>query len=131
VGVKPNPPADISPVFNRRFPIMARYTYTIPEKYRNGEKPETVTIKKISGDDQEMAIERAGMKLAKLGGELVKQSIVAFDGVPVDWAVDGVNAVWNKLDPKARDLITSAYNRLHQTTEEEAQSFFATEKVEG
>lgn len=110
---------------------MATYTYTIPEKYRGGEKPATVTLKKLRGEDQEMAIDRAGMKLAKLGGELVKQSIVAFDGQPVDWSTDGVNTVWNQLDPKARDLITSAYNRLHQTTEEEAQSFFATEVREG
>ncbi|MFA6168606.1 MAG: hypothetical protein WC700_18415 [Gemmatimonadaceae bacterium] len=110
---------------------MATFTYTIPEKYRAGEKPATVTLKKLTGDDQEMAIDRAGMKLAKLGAELVKQAIVAWDGTPVDWAMDGVNAVWNKLDPKARDLITSAYNKLHQTTEEEAQSFFASEKVEG
>jgi hypothetical protein len=108
-----------------------KYTYTIPEDARSIEAPvEKVTLKKLKGHDQEMALERGGGDPLKTGIELAKQSVVALDGKPFIPTDPDSEITWNNLDPRAREFISNAYYRLHRVSDKQVEDFLKTEVVE-
>lgn len=105
------------------------HTYTIPESLRGEGVPAKVGMVQLTAGQELTASKVGGMDYTKAQYAAAKMSIVQFDGRPVDAVNAEVDKFWERVDPRVRALILSAYNRLSSPKKEDEDSFFASEAV--
>lgn len=110
-------------------PKMRRRTrrYDVPldlQATTSGKKIETVTLAVLSVDDQINAHTMAGGNEAKVAAEVVKMTLAAVNGRPVN-SGDGSADEWlADMDPRLQELVSEAYVLNHQATEAQRSGFF-------
>jgi len=90
---------------------------------------ESVGLVEITSDEELMAEKLAHGDRGRIPIELAKSMISEIDGKRVSQADGSVDSAWERMTPKMRNLITSAYVRLHIPQKEETDSFFASLEV--
>jgi hypothetical protein len=109
----------------------ARTTYTIPEELRDASKrPETVSLRLLTSDEELQASRAGKFDIMKSQYEATKLMIVALDGKPVSVADGSVDSFWERADPRVRNLLIEAYNRLSSPTRGQQDDFFKSARIE-
>jgi len=88
-----------------------------------------VGLIELTADEELVATKRSHGDTMRLAYELAKQSLVEVNGQPVSAADGSVDAAFNKMTPKLRQLVLGAYAELHAPPEEASQAFFKSRKV--
>lgn len=104
-----------------------RVTFTIPAGMRQDKDPTTVTMQEVSVGQRLMANQVAQGDDERLGWELVKHSVVAFNGNTMGWeekdkAVEACSA-------RVRSLLLKGYTKLNVAAPKDIDSFFASATV--
>lgn len=94
---------------------MRTYTFTLP----SGGK---LKMRELSAEQIIQVMDRWGDKFGRIADELAKASVLSVDEVP--WTGANRDTEWNALPAKDRALITEAYGRIHNPTDDERSSFF-------
>jgi hypothetical protein len=102
----------------------AVYTYTIPTSIQC--ECRSFGMVEITSEEEIMAEKRAAGDRNKVPVELTKQAIVEADGKPMNTGDGSVDALWAKLPPKVRTLMTTTYYKMHIPSEDETASFFGS-----
>lgn len=106
-----------------------KYDFAIPASARSREKdPEKVTLVELSEGQEEMAERIAGgdkTTASKRIREKVKMSIYEVDGRRVNHADDEPTMLWDSWSPKVKRLLMLGWNQIHNTTDEEDDSFLS------
>ena len=94
----------------------ARHTFTIPpELFKEvGGDVQTVTLVELTADEEMMAAKRIQGEAVRLPFECAKESLRAVNGQPVSMGDGSCDRIWNKMNPRVRTLVITAYSRLHQ-----------------
>jgi 23S rRNA maturation mini-RNase III len=100
---------------------MVTRKYTLP----SGKK---IKLGEIKVEAYLRLAEAHSSNLSRLSDELVKATVLEFDGQKVD--ASSIHKVWADLSNKERELVRRAYSSINHTSEEEEKSFFDTEEVE-
>lgn len=111
---------------------MARpiYKFEIPDRIAKESGVNEIGLVELTANEQMMAANRARANVARLALELPMQSIVAANGKKVSTADGTVEKIWDALGPKGRELVVTAYGRLHTPEDTEVEDFLASMSVE-
>lgn len=105
-------------------------TYTIPDSLRGQSGPKQIAVRNLYSDEELAASQAAGFQLLKSQYEATKRMIVSVDGQPVSVNNGSIDRLWERWDPKIRDLLVMLYNKMTTPSKEEADSFFKSAKTE-
>lgn len=105
------------------------YAYTVPPKLAAECGVESIGLVKLTARQEKDIGERAGSSAHKLAYELVLNSLAEVNGQKVNVADGSADKAYNGFDPKLRQLVMTAYGRLHSPAEDDTESFFASETV--
>ena len=105
----------------------ARPIYTFPVSPKLAEEcgVESVGLVKLTARQEKDIGERAGSSAHKLAYELVLNALAEVNGKKVSVSDGTADKAYNEFDPKLRQLVMTAYGRLHSPSEDEAESFLA------
>ncbi len=106
------------------------FTFDIPEKFRNEAARETVGMVKLTGAEEELASRKARNDTTRLAYELVRTSIFKIDGRVINRGNAEGDKLWNRIDPKLRQLLLAAYADLHTPEDDETEDFLESRKEE-
>jgi len=109
-------------------PARPTYRYTIPS--RIGSDVRKVGLVQLTSNEELMATKRSRNDTARLAYELAKQALVEVDGERVGVADGSVDKAWDRLLPKVRTLVMSAYAELHAPQEEDVSDFLQSQQVQ-
>lgn len=95
---------------------------------------DVVVIRELNGDDEVAASAEAGSAddggfRARLMHAMVQRSIVSINGEPFDQSKVVGAGIRNLFRPKDFQLLVLAFQRMHEPTKEEVDSFLAGIKV--
>lgn len=107
----------------------AVYEYDLPPTIAKESGISKIGVVVLTGEEYELAIERTRGTPIRLATELPKMCLWTVNGRRVTTADASTDQAWNKLGPKGRDLLTSAYGRLHSPTQDEATAFLQSQRV--
>lgn len=109
----------------------ARTTYVIPESLRDStKKPAEVSLRQLTADEELQAARAGRFDVLKSQYEATKLMIVAIDGKAVSIADASVDSFWERADPRVRNLLVEAYNRMSSPTRGEQDDFFKSARIE-
>jgi len=97
------------------------YVYPIPKSLANGTT--SIGLVELTASEELMATKRAGQDAFKLAYELAKQSLVEVNEQPVGLADGSVDKAFNEMGAKLRNLVLTAYAKLHAPNEEDSADF--------
>lgn len=106
-----------------------RRRYTIPESSRldPSKDPQTVVLVELKAGEIEAAYEVSGNK-RRVASELAKLSVYKVDGRVV--TSEDVEFAWAGWSNKVREHLILGYHRIHNTSDEADDSFFASEELD-
>lgn len=107
--------------------VRTIYTYTVPKKL--GTSTNTIGMVELTADDELAATKRARGDATQLAFELTKQSLVQVNGIDVGLGDGSVDAAFNKMSPKVRNLVMHAYAQLNAPGDGDAESFLASQEA--
>jgi hypothetical protein len=103
-------------------------TYTLPDDAVRQSLSKTpvrkVGMRDLTAEEERLALALGKFEPGKADHEAVKLSIVALDGRAVNNGEGEVDTFWSQCGPKARSLLTEAYERRSGFTMKEAVDFF-------
>jgi hypothetical protein len=99
------------------------HVYPVPKKLAAETGIESLGLVKLTARQEKDIGERAGSSAHKLAYELVLNALVEVNGQKVSVSDGSADKAYNEFDPKLRQLVMTAYGRMHSPTEEEAESF--------
>jgi hypothetical protein len=103
-----------------------QHVYTFPAKFCEFKN---VTIVELTANEELMAASRAGTSQVRLAWELAKQSVWAVDGKQLYQHDGSLDKFWNRVAPKVRQLILSAYSDVHNPAEEIVKDFLKSHAI--
>ena len=83
----------------------------------------TMEFVELTVDEEQQASRRARNDIARLSAELSFASFQGINGTPASLGDGDRDTLWKNLHPKLRSLSSTAYNKLHSPTNEEAEGF--------
>jgi hypothetical protein len=106
-----------------------RHQFTIPPNVRGPNDPSTVVLLELTSGQEETAAKIAGddSSTLRLASEMCKLALYKVDGRLVDHANAEAEFYWARWSTKVRRLIQSAIGKIHNTTKEEDDAFFASQ----
>lgn len=100
------------------------YVFIVPDHLKcENIVQQSVGLVKLSPEEELKASKRAGENAYALAFELAKASLYKVDGRRINIAEAEDELVWKKIDPELRQLILTAYNKLHSPEEKVAKDF--------
>lgn len=106
------------------------YTFPVPEELKVPDHIEkTVGLVKLKPREELRASKRADGDAYTLAYELAKAAMYKVDGKLVNVGEGEDEMLWGKMDPMLRQLILTAYNKLHSPDDGVAKSFLDGMKV--
>jgi len=109
--------------------IRPMFEYTIPTTLRGEGIPEKISLCPLTAEQEIQASKVGGFNLMKSQYEATKRAIAEVDGKPAKFADGDVDALWNRMSPRLRALLITAYSKMTTASEEEDDSFFASEQM--
>lgn len=109
-----------------------RHKFTIPEKSRQfPTDPKSITFVPIRVEDEQDALKVAEAKGSprSFQTELVRRSVVAVDGKPIDWS-KGDDSWLEKASPKVREFVYLGYRKVNENEAEEKDAFLGSLEIE-
>lgn len=107
----------------------AMHVFTVPASLRDAVGVSSIGMVELTPREQGMASKRGGLDPMAIANEYAKESLREVNGKPVNAADGSIDAFWEKAHPKLRTLITTAYDALHMTTNQEASDFLKSKEV--
>lgn len=89
----------------------------------------TLGLVELTPREQTMASSRAGLDPMAIANEYAKESLRMVNGAPVSTADGSVDKAWERMHPKIRTLVTTAYNDLHSTSNVESEDFLQSRRA--
>jgi hypothetical protein len=108
--------------------IRAVYRFKIPEVYHTYGVKE-VGLVELTASEEIMAVKRAGTSQAQLAYELAKESLREVDGKPIATMDGTADVAFEKVHPKVRTLICTAYGSLHNPGDNETKDFLMSREL--
>lgn len=107
------------------------HTYTIPESLRDksGLVPAKVGMVQLTAEQELLASKLGQYQLLKAQYAATKLSIVEFDGRAVNASSAEVDKFWERVDPRVRNLLLQAYQKLATPSDDEEADFLKSEEV--
>jgi hypothetical protein len=97
------------------------HTFTIPPPLQNGIK--TVGLVELTAEEELNATKRAQGDGLRLAYEMTKISLVEIDGKTLVRSEGDTDAAFERMHPKVRSLVVSAFNSLHAPDDKETLDF--------
>ncbi len=110
-------------------PTRAVHRYTIPATLAQNGSPREVGLVQLTSGEELMATKRSRKDQFRLAYELAKQSLVEVDGQRVGAADGSVDTAWDKMPPKIRTLVITAFGDLHAPEDDEVSAFLKSQRV--
>jgi hypothetical protein len=104
------------------------HQYTVPAKF--GSDVQVVGMVELTAAEELMATKRAHGDAFRTAYELAKQSLLTVNGEKVSVVDGSSDTIWNKLNPKVRNLLIAAYSEIHTPEEEDAVNFLQSRTVQ-
>lgn len=104
------------------------HTYQLPKTY--GDDITSVGLVELTAAEELSATKRAKGDMFRTAYELAKQSLVQVNGEAVRSSDATVDAAWERMNPKVRNLVLSAYQEIHTPGEDDAANFLKTRTVQ-
>ena len=105
------------------------YDFMIPQKLHPLTDIRKITIVPLTADEEMQATRRAQNDPIRLAFELAKESLRALNDKPLSSADGSLDLAWNRMSPKIRSLVMTAYASVHQPDSESAEAFIASRTV--
>lgn len=97
------------------------HVYDIPAPMANG--VQKVGLVELTAQEELQATKRSHGDSMRLAYELAKQSLVEVNDQKVSLADGSADEMWNKMSPKVRNLVLTAYADLHAPPEGAIEGF--------
>jgi len=110
-------------------PMNARpiYTYKVPKVMADG--VQSIGLVQLTTHEEMMSAKRAGSDPIRLVYEQVKQSLAEVNGQPVSLGDGTADTAFDKMGPQLRNLVMTAYAKLHTPADGMADDFLASQAV--
>ena len=105
----------------------AIFVYTLPDALQNGIT--SVGLVQLSAHEELQAVKRARNDTHQLAYELAQQSLVEINGKTVKLEDGSVDSAFNGMNPQVRNLVLTAYAKLHAPAEDMTESFLSSQSV--
>lgn len=103
------------------------YVYKVPAKTASEVGVSSVGLVTLTTNEELMVFKVSGRgDSAKLASEMAKASLAEVDGKPLSVGDGSADAFWTACHPKLRQLILTAYGKLHSPEPEETEDFLAS-----
>lgn len=89
----------------------------------------SVGLHELTIDEELMAAKRASGDPILLAYEMPKQALAEVNGQPVSLMDGSADIAWSKLNPRVRQLVMTAYSKIHNATGEEAKVFLQSQTI--
>lgn len=103
------------------------HVFTVPKHMAELYGIETVGLVELKASEEEKAAKRAGTNPMTLGSESAKESLRMVNGKAVSTFDGTVDTAWDTMHPKIRNMVISAYGKLHQPAQDEGMSFLESQ----
>lgn len=105
------------------------YKFTIPDKVRQfPSDPQSFSMRPITAGEERKANEIADGTKSPLAYELVRVSVDAVDGKPIDWGTS--EPEWlERCSPKVRQLVFEAFARVNRPSDEDTKTFLDSQEI--
>ena len=103
------------------------YLYDVPQSVPGDIR--CVGLVELTSEDELDATKRARGDTMRLAFELAKQSLVEVNEKPVTQADGSVDSAWDKMGAQVRNLVLTAYAKLHAPSEGVAEGFLKSQRV--
>jgi hypothetical protein len=107
----------------------AVYVFTFSPASQKEYGVTSVGLCELTIDEELMGTKRANGDPIRLAYEMPKQALVEVNGQPVSLADGSADIAWSKFHPRVRQLVMTAYSKIHNATEEEAKVFLQSQTV--
>jgi len=104
----------------------AVHVYELPENLLvslGTDKWKSVTLVELTAAEEQAAMKRCKSDPMRLAVEFAKQALVEVNGEKVSLGNQSVDRAWDEFPSKMRSLVMSAYNEIHNPSEEEQAGF--------
>ena len=107
------------------------FTFKFPKKIQNPESPESVGLIELTSEEEiEVGRRVTDVMSSELVFELVKRSLYQANGKLIDRAGFGENTIWKTFSAKQRNVVISAYRKIHAPDDEEMRDFLGSMAIE-
>jgi len=110
-------------------PARPVFRFTVPGSLQK-EGITEVGMVQLTSNEELQATKRARNDTHRLAYELAKQALVEIDGTRVTAADGSIDTAWERMHPKLRTLVMTAYGELHAPEKEDIDSFLKSQRVE-
>lgn len=121
---------DIAAVAEKAVIKRTMHTFTVPETLVAEVGVAKISVSELTAEEEMMATRRSGGDQVRLVWELAKESLRRIDDMPVSTGNGTVDAHWNRMHPKLRQMVIGAYNSVHSPDRDESKAFLGSREIE-
>jgi len=89
----------------------------------------SVQIRELSVEEELMAARRSAGDMLRLQWELVQQSLVSINDVPVNMGDGSAERAFGAMSPKHRSMVMAAHGRVHNPEQDDAKDFLGSHSI--
>jgi len=104
-------------------------SFTLPAKVASEAGFTTVGLVELTAGEELMATKRCGNDPIRLAFELAKESLRVLDGRRVSTGDGTADQAWEKMHPRARNLIVRAFGEVHNPSMDDVVGFLASRQT--
>lgn len=105
------------------------YIFRVPQPLSDQIQITSFGIVELTASEEVLAAKKAASDAVKLSIELVKESLRLVNDEPTSTLDGTIDARWETMHPKARQLAINAYSKIHTVTMDEVGDFFTGMEV--
>jgi len=109
-------------------PERTIHTFQIPEII--GGEIKSVGLVELTAAEELMAAKRVKTDPAAYTFQMAKAALAQVNGDPVSVVDGSADRAWERMGPKVRALVVTAWNDISQPTEEAVSGFLQSRKVQ-